>query len=116
MTQPIGFPYGDPRAYIERDFARDTLRIHLAVRTGDNRMHILDGNGVIHTREPNEAAAYNPDERAFLTLPDNLARALLDALAAHFGGTSEVQTLRKDYLHERGRVDKVLDYLIRTAS
>lgn len=45
-------------------------------------------------------------------LDDEAARALLDALAAHFGGTSEVQTMRADLLHERKRVDKMIDHLI----
>jgi hypothetical protein len=49
-----------------------------------------------------------------IRLPEHVARALLDALAEHFGGTSEVQTLRKDYLAERSRVDKMIDHLTAT--
>jgi hypothetical protein len=46
-------------------------------------------------------------------LTDGIARALLDALTAHYGGAPELQTLRKDYDAERARVDRMLDHLIR---
>jgi hypothetical protein len=46
------------------------------------------------------------------TLEEDEARALLDALAQHFGGTAEVQTLRRDYLEERRRVDRLINHLI----
>lgn len=47
-----------------------------------------------------------------LVLGDEMARVLLDALAAYFGGTGEVQTLRRDYDAERKRVDKMIEALI----
>nr|MDT0660843.1 hypothetical protein [Micromonospora sp. DSM 115978] len=46
-----------------------------------------------------------------LRIPEEMARALLDALSAHFGGTSEVMTLRADYRAERDRVDRMINYL-----
>ncbi|MEW2383360.1 hypothetical protein AB0873_14895 [Micromonospora sp. NPDC047707] len=46
-----------------------------------------------------------------LRLPEPMARALLDALAKHFGGTSDVLTLRKDYMAERARVDAFIAHL-----
>jgi hypothetical protein len=40
-----------------------------------------------------------------------VAHALLDALAAHYGGTSDLRRLRADYDAERRRVDKMIDRL-----
>lgn len=37
------------------------------------------------------------------------ARALLDALAEHYQGASDMRLLRQDRDHERGRVDRLLD-------
>jgi hypothetical protein len=47
------------------------------------------------------------------SLDEDAARALLDALAAYFGGTGAVQTLRRDYDAERARVDRLIDKLLR---
>jgi hypothetical protein len=47
-----------------------------------------------------------------LLIDDEIGRVLLDALAAHYGGTGEVQTMRADLLHERKRVDKLIDNLL----
>ena len=50
---------------------------------------------------------------ASLTLDGDQARALYEALAAHFTGTAVMQTQRADYIHERDRVDKLIDHLTR---
>lgn len=47
-----------------------------------------------------------------LLLSDDMGRALLDALSAHYGGHSDVRSLRKDYDAERKRVDKLTDAVI----
>lgn len=51
-----------------------------------------------------------------LQLDDDMAIALLNALAAYFGGTSDVLRLGKDLAAERSRVDKFIAYLTREAS
>jgi hypothetical protein len=51
-----------------------------------------------------------------LFLPDEIALPLLNALAAHYGGTSDMRTLRADYVAERARVDKFIDAAIRNDS
>lgn len=43
------------------------------------------------------------------------ARALLDALAEHYQGASDLRLLRADRDHERGRVDKLLDVVTEIA-
>lgn len=44
-----------------------------------------------------------------LHLGEYEARVLLDALAEHYQGASDMRLLRQDRDHERGRVDKLLD-------
>jgi hypothetical protein len=45
-------------------------------------------------------------------IPDDIAIPLLNALAAHYGGTADMRTLRSDYLAERERVDLLIRTLI----
>lgn len=47
-------------------------------------------------------------EHPTMSLSDDFARALLDALLRYYQGASDTQTLRSDYLHERDRVDKMI--------
>lgn len=56
------------------------------------------------------------DQAPTLRIPTDAARALYDALAQHFGGTSNSKQLRADYDAERGRVDKLTDTLITIAT
>lgn len=49
------------------------------------------------------------------TLGREEARALLDALAEHYQGASDMRMLRADRDHERGRVDKLLDVVAEIA-
>ena len=52
------------------------------------------------------------DQKPSFTLSDSQARALLDALAAHYAGASDVRQLRADYSAERARVDKLIEAVI----
>ena len=56
-----------------------------------------------------EPGTMNP--RPSLAISDDLGRALLDALAAHFGGTTGGQQQRADFEHERARVDRLIGHL-----
>lgn len=56
-------------------------------------------------RVENPAAEVDPT----FVLGGEEARVLLDALALHFQGASDMRLLRQDRDHERGRVDKLLD-------
>lgn len=55
-------------------------------------------------------------ESPTIMLPSGMARALLDALAQHFGGTGDVRQLRKDHDAERARVDKLIGTLSEVAT
>lgn len=71
----------------------------------------------IYTVKPIEVIMdeHSPDifvgEAPALQLPNEMAMALLDGLAKHFGGVGDVRTLRADYLHERARVDAIIKYM-----
>lgn len=48
-----------------------------------------------------------------LMLTNDVARALLDALLRHYQGASDMHTVRADLLHERGRVDGLIETVSR---
>lgn len=96
------------RAYVTQDFPRG-VAVHLVQERGQDRYAVgLPTDIVFRDQDADAAGTY---QEPTLRLPESIARALLDALAAHFGGTAEVQTLRGDYLAERARVDKMIDHL-----
>jgi hypothetical protein len=96
------------RAHVVDEFWRDGVGIYLVDTENGNR-RVAEPVDFVWSpvAEAVEVAVQAPT----LRMPEHVARALLDALAAHFGGTSEVQTLRKDYMAERARVDKMIDHL-----
>lgn len=60
----------------------------------------------LESREPSDGGGW-------LYLDEEAARAIYEALADHFGHTGhDMRTLRRDFEHERGRVDKVLGMLV----
>lgn len=94
------------QAFVQFDHMRLGVSILLVDDRGGRRA-IGQPTDIVFQDIEDEAVYREPT----LRLPESMARALLDALAAHFGGTGEVQTLRKDYLAERARVDKMIDHL-----
>lgn len=51
-----------------------------------------------------------------IRLSHDIARALLEALLRYYGGAPDSHTVRADLMHERGRVDKMLEALLSLAS
>lgn len=101
------FPNGETRAYVDTDYSHfQGISIYLAHKLADGSTAFGQPTEVVFEATP-EGVQVPPTFR----MPADVGRALLDALAAHYGGTSEVQTLRKDFLHERGRVDKLIGTL-----
>lgn len=98
------------RAYVATDIVGRGVAIDLVRHIGEDLVDVAEPLTVAFRREvPTSADVVTSP---MLRLPEEAARALLDALAAHFGGTSEVQTLRKDYIAERARVDKMLEFVM----
>ena len=102
------------RAYVQQSMARFGVDVYLTASRDQNGDRIA-------LAQPIELVFADVDpniggQMPTLQLPEDAARALLDALAAHFGGVSEVQTLRKDYMAERARVDKLIDHMTKAVS
>lgn len=99
------------KAAVEQDFVAQGVRVYLMVRRAD-------GTGAVTpaVAQPVDVVLSDTDPyvqvEPFLRLPEEAAHALLDALAAHFGGTSDVRALRRDLEAERKRVDRFIDHLI----
>ena len=50
-----------------------------------------------------------------IRLPEDAARALCDALVAHFDGASDIRTVRAELDQEKRRVDTLIDQLVKMA-
>ena len=95
------------RAHIEHDWMRDGVKIGVTL----DRTHVLRWE--VPTASPLEPEQAAPDD-AWLRLPDDVARALYEALADHYGHSGhDTRALRKDYEAERARVDKLIDATIK---
>lgn len=98
------------RAHVFPDFSRPGGGVSIwMVRDVPGGVERLEPTALVVTRMSEEEMA--AQQEPSLRLPEDIARALLDALARHFGGVSDVQTLRQDYLAERARVDKMIGHL-----
>lgn len=97
-------------AHIEHDWMNDGVRI--AARL--NPQQVLQwGEVSVTTVDPMTA----PARESWLELPTDVARALYEALADHFGHSGhDTRALRKDYEAERARVDRLIDAAIKGRS
>jgi hypothetical protein len=94
-------------ARVEDDWMRDKVAITLANADG-MRIEVFDFAPVTVTTSDRDGVL--PDVTP-LRLTHDMARALYEALAQHFGGHPETATLRKDYEAERARVDVFIRHL-----
>jgi len=85
-------------------------------RKSPGTRHILQIDGGMRNWEEVPANPATNDPAVTIALEDDEARALLDALLRHYQGASDMHTVRSDLLHERGRVDKLTEAIIRIAS
>ena len=95
------------KAMVQPDFLVGGVAIHLGEKIADGRMLIVTPVDLVSEQTP--AAVSTPPA---LRIPDELGRALLDALAAHYGGAVDARTSRADLLTERQRSDRLVDALI----
>lgn len=98
------------RARIEDDYLNGSVRLLLAQRAGDALIYVTqigaDGYGGMETERVE--VNMTPTDPGRMRIPEDAARALYDALAAHFAGEAGGRQTRADLLHERGRVDKLI--------
>lgn len=103
------------KARIADHFAADGCAIWLYTEWEKGKRSVMhfsaDGVNGVAWQDAEATAEIPPTMR----LPDDAARALLDALLRHYQGASDMHTVRADLLHERGRADKLTDALIRIA-
>lgn len=101
------------KARIADHFAADGCAIWLYTEWEKGQRNIMHfgADGV----EWQDAAVTSTEVKPTMLLPDDAARALLDALLRHYQGASDMHTARADLVHERGRVDKLTDAVIRIA-
>lgn len=59
-----------------------------------------------------EEVEANVVQRPTFQFTNDVGRATLEALMHHYEGASDLHTVRSDLIHERGRVDKMIDHLI----
>lgn len=99
------------RAYVKDDLATLTVAVCF-VEGGDGQPRSIHRHveGDAWQKEPLDEGLLN--QKPSLTFSDTQARALLDALAAHYAGASDVRQLRADYMAERARVDRLIAVLI----
>lgn len=97
------------RAFIREDLLGMSLGIAL-IQESDGHprriLRIVEGGTDTVYRWEDLPDPPTPDIVApTLQLGDSEARALLEALARHYAGADDVRALRRDYDHERTRVD-----------
>jgi hypothetical protein len=101
------------RAYIREDLPGMFLEIALIQLADDvprRILRVVDGSAGVYRWEdlPDEPTR---DLAPTLQLGDSEARALLEALARHYGGADDVRALRRDYDAERKRDDTLTSAL-----
>lgn len=102
------------RVHVVADHAYDAVAIYLTVSRGDGiRAFAEPVDLVMRDVSDGEVAAIQPPT---MRLPEHVARALLDGLCAHFGGTTEVLTARRDLQAANARTDRLIDALITCAT
>lgn len=99
------------RVRIVPDAAIDGVAIQIAHHIGDGYTEIVT---FTQSAEVQPSGAYM--SQPSLKLDDGLGRALLDALAEHYGNSSGGRQQRADFEHERKRVDKLTDAVITLAT
>ena len=102
-------------AHIETDFIGQGIAVNVIRRNGD-RIDVLMDLGTVDTFpiwRTLEPATQTPPG---LRIPDDVAKALLDALLDHYRGGHDARELRKDYDSERARVDIFIKHLTAGAS
>jgi hypothetical protein len=85
----------------------DSLNVRLVLKYGpeDTKIAKINEHGSL-TWTPIDGIT---DPGVTFSIPDEFGRELLEQLLRHYQGASDMHTVRSDMLHERGRVDKLID-------
>lgn len=101
------------KARAEHDFRRDSVRVLIGeTEPGTDEvvtLYTFRGEGTTTVD-----AFARPDDDSGLLLREDIARAVYEALADHFGHSGhDTRALRRDYEDERKRVDTFIAHLTR---
>jgi hypothetical protein len=104
------------RAYVQENYTGFSVAVSVVMHPQEGSYETRPRILRLGTRDRTQGWEEIPDpngaiEPTFTLGPDE-ARAVLDALTVHYHGAEDTRALRRDYDHERGRVDG----LIRTVS
>lgn len=84
-----------------------------AVGPAGSIVTVWDGPRPSHQARPTGAETVLDDDRMWLHLDEDTARAIYEGLSSYFGGVgADVRSLRSDYDDERKRVDRLIGHLI----
>ena len=100
------------KVQVAEDFFNDGIVVRVLMEGDGSRMILRIGENDVTQWVPFEPGL-SAEPYLTVRLPEDAGRALLDALLRHYEGASDMHTVRSDLLHERGRVDKLTDSLIR---
>ena len=101
-------------AFVQDDWMRNGVKIAVSLSNAPDVREMILWGDIAVTRIID---ATMPSEDAFLHLPNDVARALYEAMSRHFGGNVvDATTLRKDYDAERTRVDLFIKHLTQETS
>lgn len=90
-------------------FAMDGIAVRMSLHYGTQDIMVgrIGEQGRMRF-EPYDVGTLEDPGVTFI-IPDEFARALLEEMLRHYQGASDMHTVRADLLHERGRVDKLLN-------
>lgn len=111
---------GGWRAHVSDVGLMRSLQILIGQRTSTGFLYLTGITGDLGfgfgTDTEHVESAQAPPDRAHLRIPEDAARALYDALAQHFAGEAGGRQTRTDLMHERGRVDRLIETLATVAT
>lgn len=115
MNEALDNPeYFGWRSGVRQDFVGGGVRFCLVRPSQDDMIVMSDlspnAGWTQHVQDRNAAIEH------WFQLEEGAARALLDALSAHFGGSGDVRLARQDLVSERKRVDQLTTALITIAT
>lgn len=98
------------RVHVTDNFHMDGVSVYMGIRLSEHEMNAVHFNEHGHQiiQYLDQPVVSDPT----FVLSNDFGRALLDALLRYYQGASDMHTLRSDYLHERGRVDKFIEAIL----
>lgn len=112
------FNAGGWAARVEYDLLSLGVKVVIGQRTQDGVLYLtgITGANTGFAADNTEFVeqGHNAPDTVSLRVNEDAARALYDALAQHFAGETGGRQTRADLMHERGRVDKMIDALIQS--